>query len=164
MKSLSNSDKLKAFIVPNMTDLITLFDKNIKSAVYTRGDICGIYCYLYIIGAPTTLTTSYQRSHHFFPLYSIKNDTASLQPVIAAIQMIQKSICKCCGNIVHKDDACIIRGPKFLPPSLRRNMNQFNDLHVKNQINHQESGTANFQHLNSNPGPLLTKTVLGFQQ
>ena len=28
-------------------------------------------------------------------------------------------------------DSCIIRGPTFLQPSLRRNMNQFNALHSK---------------------------------
>ena len=31
--------------------------------------------------------------------------------------------------IGDKADACIIRGPKLLPPSLRRKMNQFNELH-----------------------------------
>ena len=31
-----------------------------------------------------------------------------------------------CRIIDHKDDACIICGPNFLPPSLRRNMNQLN--------------------------------------
>ena len=35
----------------------------------------------------------------------------------------------CCGTIGHKTDACIIRGPKFLSPSLIRNINQFNALH-----------------------------------
>ena len=34
----------------------------------------------------------------------------------------------------HKADACIIRGPKFLLPSLRRKMNQFNALHGQLQI------------------------------
>ena len=43
--------------------------------------------------------------------------------------MRQKSICEYCGIIGHKVDACIIRAPKFLPPSLRRKMNQFNELH-----------------------------------
>ena len=42
--------------------------------------------------------------------------------------MIQKSICECCGMIGHKSDAYIIRGPKFLPPSIIIKMNQFNDL------------------------------------
>ena len=43
MKALTNSEKLKAFIAPNMTDLITFLDKNVKYAVYERGDIHGIY-------------------------------------------------------------------------------------------------------------------------
>ena len=34
---------------------------------------------------------------------------------------------------------------------------------MKNQMIHQESGTANLQHLTSNPGPLLPKPVLWFQ-
>ena len=46
MKALSKSDKLRAFIVPKMTDLITFLDNNGKSAVYTGGDIDGIYRYL----------------------------------------------------------------------------------------------------------------------
>ena len=78
---------------------------------------------------PTTLTTSGQHSHHFFPLSSSKNDAATLQPVIAALCMRQKIICECCGRIGNKADAFIIRGPKFLRPSLRRKMNQFNALH-----------------------------------
>ena len=40
------------------------------------------------------------------------------------------SICECYEIIGHKADACIIPGPKFLPPSLRRKINQFNALHV----------------------------------
>ena len=31
--------------------------------------------------------------------------------------------------IGNKDYACIIRGPKFLPPILRRKINQFNSFH-----------------------------------
>ena len=112
-----------------MTYLITFIDKNGKSDVYDGGDIHGIYRYLEIIGAPTTLTTSGHRSHHFGPSSSRKNDATTLQPVIAALRMRQKSICECCGIIGHKYDSCIICGPKFLPPSLRRNMNQFNALH-----------------------------------
>ena len=41
---------------------------------------------------------------------------------------ITEYFCEFCGIIAHKDDACIIRGPKFLPPSLRRNINQLNAL------------------------------------
>ena len=101
MNSLSNSDKLRSFIAPKMTYLI----------------------------AKTTLTTSGQRSHHFSPLSYINNDTESLKIVIADLRTRQKSVCECCRRIGHKADACIIRGPEFLPPSLKRNMNHFNALH-----------------------------------
>ena len=43
--------------------------------------------------------------------------------------MRQKRIFEFCGKIGHKADTFIIRGPKFLPPSLRRKMNNFNALH-----------------------------------
>ena len=112
-----------------MIDIINFLDNNGKSAVYTGGDIHCIYRYLEMIGDPTTLTTSGQHSHNSWPSYSINNDAENLQPVVAAFRTRQKSICKCCGIIVHKSDACIIRGPKFLPPSIRINMNQFNALH-----------------------------------
>ena len=78
MKALTKSEKLKAFIAPKMTDLITFLDKNGKSAVYDGGDIHGIYSYLEIIGAPTTLTTSGQHYHHFGHSYSSNNDAATL--------------------------------------------------------------------------------------
>ena len=129
MKSLSKSDKFRSFIAPKMTDLIAFLDSNIKSAVYTGGDIHGIYCYLDMIGGPTTLTNSGQFSHHFSPSYSTNNDKSYIQPVIADLRMRQKSICKLCGISGNKSDACIICGPKFFPPSLKRNMNQFNALH-----------------------------------
>ena len=107
----------------------TFIDKNGKSADYDGGDIHGIYRYLEMIGAPTTLTTSGHRSHHFGPSYYSNNDATTLQLVIADLLTRQKSICECCGRIGHKADSCIIRGPKFLPPSLRRKTNQFNALH-----------------------------------
>ena len=69
------------------------------------GNIHGINRYLEIIGAPTTLTTSGQQSHHFGPSSSTKNDTASIQSVITALRMRQKSICKFCGIIGHKADS-----------------------------------------------------------
>ena len=56
-KSLSKINKLKAFIAPKMTDLITFLDNNIKYVVYVGGNIHGLYCYLETIGAPNTLTT-----------------------------------------------------------------------------------------------------------
>ena len=65
MKALTKSEKLKSFIAPKMTDLITFTDKNGKSAVYDGGDIHGIYRYLEMIGAPTTFTTSGRCSRHF---------------------------------------------------------------------------------------------------
>ena len=64
-KAFSKSDKIIAFITPNMTYLITFLENNRKSDVYTRENINGIYCYLEIIGAPNTLTASGQRSHNF---------------------------------------------------------------------------------------------------
>ena len=78
MKELSKSDKLRDFIAPKMTDIITFLDNNGKYAVYTCGDINGIYRYLDMIGEPTTLTTSGQRSHHFSPSSSRNNDAATL--------------------------------------------------------------------------------------
>ena len=129
MKTLTNSEKLRDFSAPKMTYLITFLDNNVRSAVYKGGDINGIYRYLEMILDPTTLTTSGQISYHFVPSSSTKNDAETTQPVIAALHMRQKSIYECCGRIGHKPDACIIRGPKLLPLSLRRKINQLNALH-----------------------------------
>ena len=131
MKKLSKSEKLKAFIAPKMTYHITSLDNNRIYAVYTGENIHGIYPYLYMIGDPTTLTTSVQHSHRFCHSFSIKNATTYLHTVIAALRIIKKSIYKCCGVIGHNTDAFIICGPIFLPSSLRRNMNQFNNLFVE---------------------------------
>ena len=87
MKALTNSEKLRAFIAPNMIDLITFLGKNGKYTVYTGGDIHGIYRYLEMIGAPITLTTSGHRSHHFGPSSSSNNGAETSQPVISAIRM-----------------------------------------------------------------------------
>ena len=144
MKALSNIYKLKALIVPNMTYIITLPNNNGKYAVYIGVNINGIYLYLEIIQVPKKITTSVQRSHHLIHSPSINNYIASLLPVIAALRMIQKIICKVCVRIGHKDDACIIHCPKFLPPKL----------------NHQESGTSNIQKINSNPEPLIPTLAL----
>ena len=129
MNLLSKRYNLKVLIAPKMTYLITLLDNSRKSAVYTGGNIHGIYIYIDMIGYPKTFITSGQSSRHFVSLSSIKNDTAYLQPVIAALRMRHNIMCECWGSIGHKSDACIIRGPKFLPPSLRININQFNALH-----------------------------------
>ena len=90
-KVFSKSDKLRYFIAPKMIDLITLLNKNVKPAVYTGEENHGIYRYLDMIGAPTTVTTSGQRYHHFSPSSSIKNDTASIQPIIEVLLIRQKS-------------------------------------------------------------------------
>ena len=92
MNSFSNIDKLRAFVAPKITDLTTPLDNNRKSDLYKGGDIYGIYRYLEIIGAPTTLNTSGQRSRNFRPSPPINNDAASIQPVIAALRMRQNSI------------------------------------------------------------------------
>ena len=39
IKEFTKSEKLRACIAPNMTNLISLLDKNGKSAAYTGGDI-----------------------------------------------------------------------------------------------------------------------------
>ena len=65
IKALTKSEKLRAFISPKMTYLITFPHNNGKSAVHTGGDIPGIFRYLEMIGAPTTLTNP---GHHFFIL------------------------------------------------------------------------------------------------
>ena len=112
-----------------MTDIITLLYNNGKSAFYTGGNINRIYHYLEMIGYPTTVTTSGQRSCHFGPSSLINNDTASLQPVIESIRTRQNIICEYCGIIVHKADACILCGSKSLPPILRKKKDQSNTLH-----------------------------------
>ena len=86
--------KIKTFIAPNMTDLTTLLYNSRKLAVYTGGIIYVLYHYLEIIEAPTALTTSVQRSHHFGPSSSTNNDTSTLHPVIAALLTRQKIICE----------------------------------------------------------------------
>ena len=67
MKAFLKRDKIKAYIVHNMKDLITLLEKNIKYAVYTGENIHVLYHCLDMIGVPTTLTTSGQLSHNFGP-------------------------------------------------------------------------------------------------
>ena len=75
-----------------MTDIVIFLDNNGKSAVYTGGNIHGLYCYLEMIGYPKTLTTSYHISHCFGTSSSINNDTDTLHPVIADLRMRQKSV------------------------------------------------------------------------
>ena len=65
MKALVKCEKIRYYIAPKMADLITFPDDNGKSAVYTGGDIHGIYRYIDMLGAPTTLTTSGLLSRNF---------------------------------------------------------------------------------------------------
>ena len=129
MKAFSKENKLKALISPKMTDVITFIYNNIKPSVYTGGNIHGLYCYLEMIGYPTTLNASDHLYHNFGLSYYTNYDTSNIQPVIAASCMIWKSICECRGSIGHKADDCIIHGPDFLPPSIRLNKNQFRAVH-----------------------------------
>ena len=45
-KSFPNSDKLKAFIAPNMIDIIMFLDNSGKPSAYTGRNIHGIYRYI----------------------------------------------------------------------------------------------------------------------
>ena len=162
-KALSKSDKLRVFIYPNMTDLTTFLDNNGKYAIYKGGDINIIYSYLEMIGDPLTFITLGQRSHHFIPSSSINNDTASLQPVIAAICARQKSICEWCESIGHKADAYTIHVTKLIPPSLRRKMNQSNALHgdepnkaPREWKNQPPAYNLKYRTFPSNPSPVVS--------
>ena len=77
-KEFSKSDKLIALITPKMTYLITLLEKNRKYAIYTGGDIHGIYRYLEMIGVTKTLAALCQRYHSFRPSSYINNYAATL--------------------------------------------------------------------------------------
>ena len=129
MKALSKSDELKSFIVTKMIYLITFLYSNGKLSVYTGGDIHELYCYIYMIVSQTTLKNSVNHSHHFGLSYYNINDTATLQKFISDLRIRYNSIYKCCGIIGHKAYSCIIHGPKFLPPIIRRKMNKFSALH-----------------------------------
>ena len=87
MKALSKSDKLKAFIVPNITDLNTFLDNNGKLDVYTGENVHGLYCYLDMIISLNTYTTSDQRSNNFGPSSSTNIYTATFHPVLVALHI-----------------------------------------------------------------------------
>ena len=92
MKAFPKSQKLKAFIAPNMNDPIIFLDNNWKSAVYTGVNIHVLYHYLDNIVDQTTLTISGQLSHHFGPLSYTNIDIETLHPIIVALRMRQKNI------------------------------------------------------------------------
>ena len=93
MKAFLKIDKLKSSVAPKITYLITFLDNNRKLVVYTGVNINELYRYLEMVVAPTTLTTSGLRSHHFGPSYYTNNGTETLQPVIVALFIRQNSIC-----------------------------------------------------------------------
>ena len=111
-----------------MKDFTTFLDNNRKSTIYLGRNINRIYHYLEMIVYPNKFTTSGQRSNNFGPSSSTNNDTATTQPIIAALRVRYNNIWEYYGIIGHKSDAWIIRGPKSLPPSLIGNMNQLNSL------------------------------------
>ena len=82
-----------------------------------------------MIRYPTNFNYLVHLSRQFSNSYYINNDTAILQSVIVDLCVPQKIICECCGRIGHKYNSCIILVPNFLPPSLIRNLSQFNALH-----------------------------------
>ena len=164
MKALSNIDKLKEFIAPKMTYLVTFLDNNRKLAVYKGRNIHGLYSYIEMIGFPTTLTTSGWRYHPFGTSCSINNDTETLHPVISDLCTRKKIICECCGRIWHKDDVCIIHEPKFFPQSLRRNRNKFNALHGEEPTDtpREQNSQPTVDHFKSRNSPPKTSPVVSY--
>ena len=142
-----------------MIDLITLLDRNGEREIYTGRIIHDIYRYLEMFGAPTNMTYWGQLSHYCF--HSNNDATTSLEPLIESHRSRKKIICGWCGRVERKSDLLIIRGPKFLPPSIRQNMKQYNELHGKTQLNHQDIGTVNplISNLASNTAIMPQKTV-----
>ena len=112
-----------------MTYIIKFLNNNGKLEIYTGENIHRLNSYLEIIGSPTTLTTPGQPSHHVGPSFYTNNDTENLHPVISALHVQQKTICKFCGRIGHKDDAWITHVPNLLPQILIIKTNQFSTLH-----------------------------------
>ena len=85
MISLSESDKLKEFVAPKITDLITFLDHHSKIAICTGENIHDLYNYLDMIGYSTNLNYPVQHYHPFDTSYSTNNGTASIHTVIANI-------------------------------------------------------------------------------
>ena len=108
MKEFSKSNKLKEFISPKKTYLTKFLDNNEKFDIYKGGNIHWIYSFLELIGASNDLAYSVKFSCNFGTSSSTNNDTASIQPVIAALRVRHTAIFECCVIIGHKVDACII--------------------------------------------------------
>ena len=86
-KDFLKRNKIKVFVAPKMTYIITFLDNNVKLAVHTAENIHGIYPYIKMIGTTIKFTTSGHLYHHFDSSSSTNNDTSTLHPVIAAIRI-----------------------------------------------------------------------------
>ena len=86
MKPFSKRDKNEVFITTMMTDIIKFLYNNGKSAIYIGGNMHELY--LEMIGSPTQLTSSGQRSHYFDTSYYTKNDTSNIYTVIVVISIL----------------------------------------------------------------------------
>ena len=140
---MSNSDKLKVFIAPNMKDLIILFEKKGKLAICTYENIYGICHYLGLIVAPTNLTYFGHQYHPYINSSSTKNNKASPQTVIAFFCIIKNITSELCIKNVHKTDSCTICGPKFLSPVLIEIWTNRIHFIATKQLNLWDSGVAN---------------------
>ena len=88
MKELPKSEKLKLFIAPKITYLITFLDNNGNASIYKGRNIHYLLRYPEIIGYPNNLNSSSRRYHCFGN--SKKNDTTSLQYIVEALCSFKK--------------------------------------------------------------------------
>ena len=119
--------------------------KQRKSAVYTGWDIHGMYRYLNMIGAPTTLTTSGQRSHRFIsflPATMMHQLYSHLLQLSAWDRRVfVNTVEELDTKMMHESYMVQNSSPQFLGQIWISSMN----LMVTNQKNHQENGTANLR-------------------
>ena len=127
MTALTNCGGLKSLIVLKIIDIIIYLGRHGKEAPYGGSGIHYLYNHQDMIGDPTNLNYSGWNYHSFY----IKTNTlsVSLVPVIASLRGGKGNICECWGLPRHKYNYCIIIGENFLPPSLRGNKNQSNEIH-----------------------------------
>ena len=90
-----------------------------------------------IIGYPTTLTSSYQFSHHFSTFSSNNNDTLYLQPVIETLRVRQNIF----ANYAEELDTKVMP-PSYVAPTpshlvLEEILTGSTNFMVINQMRHQ---------------------------
>ena len=112
-----------------MEYLITLINNNGNFSVYIGKNVHGLYWYIEIIGSPTTLSNSGQRSHMFFISPYTNIDIATLRTFIEDLSVRKNIIGECYGRIGHKTDSWITHGPKFRPSNFRINLDKLNTVH-----------------------------------